>query len=905
MVDLKRHFLAAVLIVFAQALAAATPQKVTSVEGVTEYRLANGLRVLTLPDPGIDTVTVHIVYLVGSRHEGYGEKGMAHLLEHLLFKSSKNHPDIKSEYTRRGSRWNGTTSNDRTNYFQTLSATTENLEWAIALEADRMVNATVSKPQLDAEMTVVRNEFEMGENSPGSVLFQRMQQAAFVWHNYGNPIIGERSNIENVPIGRLQRFYKTWYQPDNAVLIVAGRFDEAQALALVQKHFGAIPRPARALPGVYTEEPTQDGEREVILRRIGENQVVSTLYRVAAGSHPDYPAIDVLVHILGDAPTGRLHRELVQKGLASVVWASERGLHDPGFVYFGAALAKDAKLEPAREALVRAVETLEKAPVTGEEVDRARTRLLNEFEKVELDTSSMVRALSEFQAIGDWRLLFLYRDRLRKVTVADVQRMAEHYLKPANRVLGTFVPTENPDRAPIPAAPELQAQLKDYKGGESVRLGEAFDPSPQNIEKRLVRRRLANDMRALLLPKQTRGGRVLASLSLHIGDEKSLTNREIACDFAGAMLSRGTLKRSRAEFKDELARLSASVSLGEQGAAIEVRRENLVPALRLVAEALREPAFPPAEFEEMKRAAIVGAESELSDPSALARVHLARHLSDYPEGHPHWTPTIEERIARMRAVTLEDAKACHRELMGATRADFVAVGDFDPDEVARAVDELFGAWRTPHPFQRVPWRYFERPSLENELVTPDKANAVLRAGLNVRMRDDHPDFPALVLANYLLGGSSTGRIPARVREKEGLSYSTYTTFLSNPFDAAADFRVSSIFAPQNRERVERAIREEMSRAVREGFTKAEVEAGKHSVLQARRLARMDDRALSGRLASYSFAGRTFAWDIALEKKIASLTPAEVNAALKKHIDPARLAVILAGDFKKSASAGGK
>jgi zinc protease len=902
MVDLKRFFAAALPLLLlwcaAQAAAAAAPQEVASVEGVTEYRLDNGLRVLTLPDPGVDTVTVHIVYMVGSRHEGYGEKGMAHLLEHLLFKGSKRHPDIKGEFTARGARWNGTTSNDRTNYFETLSASDANLEWAIGLEADRMVNSFVSRAHLDSEMTVVRNEFEMGENSPGSVLFSRMQQAAFPWHNYGNPIIGERSNIEQVPIDRLQAFYRTWYQPDNAMLILAGSFDERRALAMVQKHFGAIPRPARKLPVFYTEEPTQDGERSVTLRRIGENQIVSTLYRVPAGSHPDYPAIDVMVQVLGDAPTGRLHRELVQKGLASAAWGAERGLHDPGYVYFGAALAKDANLEPAREALIRVVETLARGPITEEEVERARTRLLNEFRKVELDTGSMVRALSEFQAIGDWRLLFVYRDRLKKVTVQDVQRMAAQYLKPANRVLGVFVPSDSPERADIPPTPDLQAQLKDYRGGESVRLGEAFDPSPQNIESRLVRRTLSNGIRAALLPKKTRAGRVVASIALHFGDEKSLTGREVACDFAGSMLMRGTKKRSRAELKDALERLNASVSLGEHGASIEVRRENLVPALALVAEALREPAFPAAEFEEMKRAALTGAQSQLSDPSALASVQLARHLHTYPEGHPHHTPTIEERIEKMRATTLEDAQACHRELIGATRADFVAVGDFAPDEVARAVDELFGPWRTPAPFQRVPWRYFERPPLENELVTPDKANAVLRAGVNVKMRDDHPDFAALVLANHLLGGSPTARVPARVREKEGLSYSTYTSFTSSAFDESAEFRVSAIFAPQNRDAVERAIREEIARAAREGFSAAEVEAGRHSVLQARRLARTQDRSLAARLSSYSFAGRTFAWDIALEKKIASLGAAEVNAALRKYIDPSRLAIILAGDFKK-------
>src|SRR3954467_15893329 len=300
-------------------------QKAISIEGVSEYRLPNGLRVLAVPDPGSDTTTVHIAYLVGSRHEGYGEKGMAHLLEHLLFKGSKRHPNVKEEFNRRGARWNGTTSNDRTTYFETFAATADNLDWALGMEADRMVNSFIAKKDLEAEMTVVRNEFEMGENNAGAVLFQRMQQLAFPWHNYGNAIIGQRADIERVPIEKLQAFYRTWYQPDNAVLIIGGKFDEKKALALVAKHFAPIPKPKRSLPSFYTEEPTQDGEREVTLRRVGENQVVSTLYRVPAGHHPDYPAIDVLTNVLGDVPSGRLHRALVQKALASHAWGAERG----------------------------------------------------------------------------------------------------------------------------------------------------------------------------------------------------------------------------------------------------------------------------------------------------------------------------------------------------------------------------------------------------------------------------------------------------------------------------------------------------------------------------------------------------------------------------------------------------
>jgi zinc protease len=899
MAYVNRFVAATLLLFFAAIVFAQTPKKTGSIEGVTEWQLANGLKLLTLPDPGADTVTVHIVYLVGSRHEGYGEKGMAHLLEHMLFKGSKRHPNLKEEFTRRGGRWNGTTSNDRTTYFETLSATDDNLNWAIGMEADRMVNSFVSKQDLDSEMTVVRNEFEMGENSPGSVLFQRMQQLAFPWHNYGNPIIGQRSDIERVPIDKLQAFYRTWYQPDNAVLIVAGRFEESRAVALVAKHFGALPRPNRVLPAYYTDEPTQDGERRATLRRVGDSQIVSTLYRVPAGSHPDYPAIDVLVNVLGEMPSGRLHRALVQKGLASYAWGAERGLHDPGYVYFGASLGREGRLDPARDKLIEVVEGVKQDKVQPAELERARTALLNDFEKVQLDTGAFVRSLAEFIAIGDWRLFFLYRDRLRKVTLEDVQRVAEQYLKPANRVLGEFIPTERPDRAEIPPTPDLHAALKDYKGGATVSLGEAFDASPQNIEKRLTRKQLSNGMRAALLPKQTRGARTVATLTLHWGDEKSLMNRETACNFAGAMLLRGTQKRSRAQLKEAFEQLNASVSVGGEGASIEVRGENLIPALRLVAEALREPAFPREEFEEMKRAALTGAEAQRNEPSSLAGVRLSRHLHVYPPGHPHYTPTLEERIDLLRAATLEDARACYRELFGATGAEFVAVGDFDPQVVARAVDELFGSWVTPHPFERVPSHYFDRPSLDDALLTPDKANAALRAGLNVRMRDDHPEFPALVLANHLLGGSSTSRVPARVREKEGLSYSTYTTFTSSALDESAAFRVASIFAPQNRERVERAIREELERAVREGFSAAEVEAGKRSVLEARRLARSQDRALASRLGHYLFVKRTFAWDVEFEARIAALTPAQVNAALRRHIDPARLSVVVAGDLKKN------
>ena len=880
------------------AIAADAPLKVVSIEGVTEHRLDNGLRVLTLPDPSADTVTVHLTYLVGSRQESYGETGMAHLLEHMLFRGSKGHPDVKKELTERGARWNATTSNDRTNYFETMPAGHgENLEWAIGMEADRMVNSFISRADLDSEMTVVRNEFELRENNPGSVLFERAVQLAYSWHNYGHPVIGARSDIEHVPIERLQAFYHTWYQPDNAVLIIAGRFDEVEALRVVARDFGAIPRPSRKLPVLYTVEPPQDGPRSVTLRRTGDTPLVSALYHLPAATHPDYPALDVLVAALGNRPSGRLHRALVQKGLASFTWASEQSLHDPGFAYFGAGLPKGAPIGAARDVLLATLEGFARHPVRADEVQRARTELLNDFEKAQLDTGSMVRVLSEFSALGDWRLFFLYRDRLRAVTLADVQRVATTYLKPSNRVLAVFQPTKHPDRVAIPPTPDLAEELAQVHGGEQLEAGESFDPTPANIEARVIRKTLANGIRVALLPKKTRGGNVVARLILHWGDEASLMNRDTACSLAGSMLMRGTLRHSRGELRDALERLNASVSAGGDGARIEVRRAQLDETLRLVAEMLEEPSFPRQEFAELKSAALTGTEAQRSDPTANANLWLSRHLAPYPKGHPLYTATIDEQGENLRAANLEQAKGCYRDLYGATGADFSAVGDFDPAELERLIVNLFGGWKNPRPFARVASRYFDSEPVRREIRTPDKANAVLRAGLTLEMRDDDADFPAMVLANYLLGGTTTARIPHRVREKEGLSYSVYTSFFASSFDKVAGFGVSAIFAPANRERVERAVREELERAVHDGFAPDEVASGAKALIQARRLERRNDRQLVSRLADYLYKGRDYSWDAALEQRIAALTADEVNAALRRYIDPARLSVVVAGDFK--------
>jgi len=869
--------------------------------GISEYDLANGMKVLLLPDQSQDTVTVNITYLVGSRHESYGERGMAHLLEHLLFKGTAQIANPKNELLKRGARYNGTTSFDRTNYFETFPASEDTLAFVLGMEADRMVNASVSKQDLDSEMTVVRNEFEAGQNSPFALLRERTSAAAYLWHNYGRSVIGTLSDIENVPIERLQAFYRHYYQPDNAVLIIAGKFDSDRALATIAQTFGALPKPARALRSTYTVEPPQDGERSVILRRVGDVQLAHAMYHMPPGSHPDFAAVDILGQILVAQPSGRLHKALVETGKAAAIFGAERQTREPGSSYFGAAVRKDAPMDPARDALLAEVEGFAAKPVTDEEVERARTKLKGDVEQLLTNSRSVALTLSEFAAIGDWRLLYLYRDQLDKVTREDVQRVATAYLKPANRTLGLFYPADKPERVAVPAAPDVTALLKGFAGPSEVAAGEVFDPTPQNIEARIIRRTLPSGMKLTLLPKKTRGGTVIAQLGLRWGDEALKANRSSACSVASAMLSRGTLKHTRAELKDALDRLRAATAVSTEGASIETVRANLPEALAIVAEMLREPSFPESEFEQVRQQALTSIDTQRTDPQSLASLTIARELNPYPPEHWNYTPTLDERAARLKSVTLEDARRCHRELVGASHSDLVVVGDFDPDEMTKLAERLFGDWKNPTPYRRIPWKHFDVQATDRTIETPDKANAVFRAGLNLKLRDDHPDFAALVLGNYLLGGSSDARLARRVREKEGLSYSVGSWLNVGAQDEAGDFGVYAIYAPQNRARVEAAIREELGRTLAEGFADTEFEDGRRALLQARKVARNSDGALAGRLAGYSVIDRTMAWDEAFEKKLAALTPSQVRDALRRHIDPSKLTLVKAGDFTRVAA----
>jgi zinc protease len=933
-----KHFVAALALCLATLAAHAQLSAVRNIETVAEYALPNGLQILLVPDATKPVATINITYRVGSRHESLGETGSAHLLEHMLFKASGKVANPMQDMQSMGMRWNGTTNFDRTNYFASFLSNddkaAQRMDYMLSWLAGMMTQAKFTRADLDSEMTVVRNEFERAENEPGRVLGDRMRAAAFAHHGYRHSVLGARSDIENIPLDALYAFYRKHYRPDNATLIIAGRFDEAAVKAKIAAEFGPIPKPASALPASYTEEAVQDGERSVILRRAGGLATTAALYHMPAGGTREGVAARVLAETLTQT-SGPLTVALVNQQLAVTEWAYYYPAREPGFMGVGIGLPEKTEGMTDEQYRTKAfssaaalAKVLEVYQPSDSEVQTARNTLLANTRAILRDAESTGQTLSEMVAQGDWRLLFGVRDTLIDLKGDEVRKLASTYLVASNRTSGTYLPIpanaspqetlawERTPALPLPSPAQLLAYTPpnpNVLAATATTIGsvtevikaDSYDITAQSMAQRTQRAQLtvagSPGLQLAVLPRAAKDDRVHGTLRLRWGTAETVKGSGSMAPMIAALLPEGTLQLNAAQLKDRLqaldARISFSSNAGSLNASLEFPAANTSATLALLNQMLREPAFDQAAFDRNQRAMLASMQNIKADTASLANNTLERSYrpkSLYGEGDPREVRTFEETEALIRQTKLEDLRAYWKRFGAAQVGELVLMGPIALEPVKAQLNYLWGDWASNEKY--VPWKLeFATPQGDPSATVPipDKANASYAGRIAITLSEADADFPALFAAIQIL---SQQGLRQRVRVKEGLSYGVGAELSMQAVGNTASININASFAPANLAKLRSTIREVLVQARAEGYGAFEVSFAKSAIVSRRAELRNQPANAVGNIANNLRYNRPLDYTQRFDDAYEALDAAAINTALKKYLDPDKLRDAVAGTF---------
>ena len=638
------------------------------------------------------------------------------------------------------------------------------------------------------------------------------------------------------------------------------------------------------------------------LRRVGNVGVAGVAYHIPAASDAEYPAVAILEATLTADKTGRLYKALVERRRAAKVQGMAYAWHDPGAIFITAEVAAGNEPNSVAEGMIETIEEVVSSGITEAELVRAKQQFRKYIDQISADTPKLLIELAESTAAGDWRLFFLNRDRLENVTVADVNAVAKKYLQQSNRTVGVYIPTQQPQRTPIAAPPNVKELVKDYTGRSENSAGEVFDVSPAAIEAR-IKRSSIEGVKVALLPKKNRGGTVTLQLKLRYGSAKSLFGMSQACEFLPGLMTRGTKDLTSEQLADKLDELQstlvASGSPGEATFLIQSKREHLTEVIDVLRQVLREPALAESEMELQKQRRETELEEQSTEPQALAPRLISQKLNPYPAGDVRFQPSLPDELKLIKALDLAAVKKIYTDFLSAQAGELVIVGDFDETATLKGLTTALAGWKSKIPYERIARSGEQPPKPETiRIQTPDKANAMYFAGLLMPLKDDHPDYPALLIGNEILGGSGfASRLMSRIREKEGLSYGVMSSFRSSALDPRSTFSVMAICNPVNAEKVVSLAKEEIERLAADGITESELTESQQGWIKGAEADRGDDGKLASILSSYLFAGRTLEHQAKLEAKIRALKREDVTAAIKKHIVPSKLVNAIAGDLK--------
>jgi zinc protease len=886
-------------------------EPVQTLDGIEEYRLtSNGLSVLLMPNEGLPVATVMVTYKVGSRNEVTGTTGATHILEHMMFKgterfNSAEGNDYSSQMEHIGARSNATTWLDRTNYYATMPS--EYVPMTIELEADRMRGLLIREEDLASEMTVVRNEYERGENSPVRTLITELFAAAYMAHPYGHPTIGWHSDIEGTNVDKLRAFYNIYYWPENAVLTVIGGFDKDKTLAAIAQYYGAVPKAPHPIPAVTTTEPEQIGPRRVTIRRAGQVGVVMVGYKVAEGSHKDWAALTLLQQLLGADKTGRLYRALEDNGKASATFTYAPQLRDPGLFIFGAYLTPDATHEEVEAIIHEEIDSLISGGVNEDELARAKSVIKASTVYGRDGPYAIADQINDAIAMGDWSAYINLPKAIQAVSAEELQTVAAKYFVEQKSTTGWFVPeVVNTLSAQVNTLPKgnyfrdpalFGQQANQADDGQAAASGTATD-AVVDFSSHMQSAKIGDiELIAVDMPIDN----VVSFVgSIAAGDSLSPDDAPMLASLTAAMLDKGTTSQDRFQIAEKLDTLGADLAFSSGSQSLNFSgkflRSDAGAVLQILSDQLRNPAFDPDVLENLKSRQKAGLLQAIDDPDYRSSAQLSRLL--YPETHINYSTPINQLTADLEATTVEDLAAFHQAHYGPKSMKLIFAGDIDFEQLKAAVGNAFEGWEGGSTYPELDTEQNENSERSERIYIEDKTSVAVRFGYNTQLQRTDDDYLPFMVANYILGGSFHSRLMTEVRKNRGLTYSIHSAHQGDIL-TPGNWVMSASFAPSMLEDGLKASHEVLEKWYAEGVTDQEVSTAIETLTGSYIVGLSTTGSVAGQIQSFMQRGFSAAYIDEYPLRVRQLTTANVNRAIRQYFKPDQLTEVIAGSLNQS------
>jgi zinc protease len=860
--------------------------------GISSYRLNNGFKIILIPFSSASNTRVELLVKSGSKFEGYGETGMAHLLEHMLFKGAGNRKNIKDDLTKLGASYNGTTTVDRTNYFETVDPDPKKIDELIRIEADRFIRARFTAKDLSTEMTVVRNELENSEREPAQLVMSSLARNSFNWHGYARSTIGARSDIEATTFQALQNFHRKHYRPDNAVLIISGSFDKGRVLALASELFSVAKNPSLVKPANYTVDTPQSATNRSELYLAKATTLVASAWKLPGLKQRDVHALDLAAAAICDPDWGSLRKELVlEKKLALSASCSTSAESDYSRLIAFARAGQTANAEDISIALNKHIEDAAVRGVTQEQLERARLSELNAFERA-LDSHEVIaNFVSDFEVAGDWRLFLWARDVVKSVTLDEANQALKKWVIATNRgeVLlrhsDALTPLEFPKPTNGKALVEGQTWPSIFSSADA--------PPKSLVELSESTKRFALEghrAQVALITRKSQGDKVWLMMENDYGTPATLVHRKTACDAASALMRFGGNGLDRDALVSHMEKLQAKWSLNLSGIFLEIPRQNLDEAFKTLFAVWINPDLPVVEFERYKSAQIASYEAAMRNPIRVAENEVRLRFDNYPQGHWSKPTSFETLIEETKKLSYTDVLRCSNDFANVIQTRIGVVGNVGVETV-----KALWAKTVPTSLTKQTYERFSSPRAPTavdfapiKVAMPDTSNARVTGTAVLAINRKSKDFAALQLAVNAMGGNSSSLVWKQLRETEGLAYSAGMYVATSSFDDRSTVQLFATSSSSNAEKALASLQSVLAKVLAEGFTQAQINQAKEAWKEKRKTFLGVERNFASTLSDALYDGFDFEEMAKFDDKISSVDPAQASFVIRQYLKPSSI-----------------